>query len=106
MLSVTQPKSSLQIKGFFSWIFSFHLLLIMLIITPFARNFYQVGDCSLVSLNLFQIEPIQHITGNFDNISSNFLFCFLDYFTFFFMFLKMQYQQLDAAYQLRSVGVK
>lgn len=105
VLSVTQPKSSLQITGFFSCFFP-HLLLIMLIITPFATNFYQVGHCSLISLNLFQTEPIQHIIGNFNNVSSNILFSSLDYFTFFFIFLKMQCLQLDAVYQLRSIGVK
>jgi len=53
VLSVTHPKSFLQITGFFL-VFSFsHLLLIMLIITPYATNFYQVGDFSLVSLDLF-----------------------------------------------------
>lgn len=42
-----------------------HLLLIMLIITPFTTDFCQVGDCCVVSVNLFQIQLIQHIIGNF-----------------------------------------
>lgn len=90
---------------FFLGVFFSHVLL-LLIITPFATNFYQVGNCCLVFLNLFQIEPIQHIMGNFNNISPTFLFSSLDDFNFFFTFLKMQYLQLDAVYQLRSIGVK
>lgn len=79
-----------------------HLLLIMLIITPFTTDFCQVGDCCVVSVNLFQIQLIQHIIGNFLTI---FLLIFfsLYFFIFFFPLWKMQYLQLSAQYQLTTV---
>lgn len=79
-----------------------HLLLIMLIITPFTTDFCQVGDCCVLSVNLFQIQLIQHIIGNFLTI---FLLIFfsLHYFIFFFLLCKMQYLQLRMEYQLPTV---
>lgn len=74
----------------------------MLIITPFTTDFCQVGDCCVVSINLFQIQLIQHIIGNF---LTTFLLIFfsLHYFIFFFLLCEMQYLQLSAQYQLTTV---